>query len=89
MQFVNPQGLHWSTSGDVVIMSLLGGIGTLFGPLIGVAVFETLKETISSRTVHWYGILGVIFIVVTMFMPRGLHGAFERARLRFARETWR
>ncbi len=86
MQFVNPQGLHWSTSGDVVIMSLLGGIGTLFGPVIGVAVFETLKEIISSRTVHWYGILGVIFIGVTMFMPRGLHGVFERARLRLVRQ---
>lgn len=86
MQFVNPQGLHWSTSGDVVIMSLLGGIGTLFGPVIGVAVFETLKEIISSRTVHWYGILGVIFIVVTMFMPRGIYGAVEQALLRFVRK---
>jgi branched-chain amino acid transport system permease protein len=80
MQFVNPQGLHWSTSGDVVIMSLLGGIGTLFGPIIGVVVFETLKEVISSYTVHWYGILGVIFILATMYMPRGIHGVLEAVR---------
>ena len=74
MQFVNPQGLHWSTSGDVVIMSLLGGIGTLYGPVFGAVVFEVLKEVLSSRTVHWYGILGLIFILATMFMPRGIQG---------------
>jgi len=82
MQFVNPQGLHWSTSGDVVIMSLLGGVGTLFGPIIGVVVFETLKELISSRTVHWYGILGLIFILSTMYMPRGIIGALDAAGAR-------
>jgi len=84
MQFVNPQGLHWSTSGDVVIMSLLGGIGTLFGPVIGVVVFETLKEAISSYTVHWYGILGVIFILACMYMPRGIHGVLDAVRAKLA-----
>lgn len=77
MQFVNPQGLHWSTSGDVVIMTLLGGIGTLYGPILGVMVFEVLKEVLSSRTVHWYGVLGLIFIVATMYMPTGIHGALK------------
>ena len=80
MQFVNPQGLHWSTSGDVVIMTLLGGIGTLFGPVLGVVVFEVLKEFLSSRTVHWYGILGLIFIVATMYMPSGLQGVVTAVR---------
>ncbi len=80
MQFVNPQGLHWGTSGDVVIMTLLGGIGTLFGPIIGVVVFETLKEILSSYTVHWYGILGVIFILATMYMPNGIHGVLVAIR---------
>ena len=80
MQFVNPQGLHWSTSGDVVIMTLLGGIGTLFGPVLGVVVFEVLKETLSSYTIHWYGILGLIFIVATMYMPNGIHGVLVSMR---------
>jgi len=82
MQFVNSQGLHWSTSGDVVIMTLLGGIGTLFGPVLGVVVFEVLKEALSSRTVHWYGILGLIFIVATIYMPNGIHGVLASARAR-------
>jgi branched-chain amino acid transport system permease protein len=84
MQFVNPQGLHWSTSGDVVIMTLLGGIGTLFGPVLGVVVFEVLKEVLSSRTVHWYGILGLIFIVATMYMPSGLYGVVSALRARLS-----
>ncbi|MBA3477106.1 MAG: branched-chain amino acid ABC transporter permease [Lautropia sp.] len=74
MQFVNTQALHWGTSGDIVMMTLLGGLGTLYGPIIGVIAFEAMKEALSSWTVHWYGILGVIFILVTMFMPHGIHG---------------
>jgi branched-chain amino acid transport system permease protein len=74
MQFVNTQALHWGTSGDVVMMTLLGGLGTLYGPIIGVVAFEAAKEAISSWTVHWYGILGVIFILVTMYLPNGIHG---------------
>lgn len=74
MQFVNPQGLHWSTSGDIVIMTLLGGAGTLLGPVLGVVVFEGLKEFLSARTVHFYGLVGIIFILTTLFMPTGIHG---------------
>lgn len=87
MQFVNPQGLHWSTSGDVVIMTLLGGIGTLYGPIYGVVVFEVLKEALSSRTVHWYGILGLIFIAATMYMPRGIQGAVTAFRQRLVKRS--
>ncbi len=74
MQFVNPQGLHWSTSGDIVIMTVLGGAGTLFGPAIGVLAFEVLKETLSAHTVHFYGLVGIVFILTTLFMPNGIHG---------------
>ena len=83
MQFVNTQSLHWGTSGDVVMMTLLGGLGTLYGPIIGVVAFEALKECFSSWTVHWYGILGVIFILVTMFLPNGIHGVIAAVAARF------
>ena len=48
-------------------MTLLGGRGTLLGPVSGVAVYEVLKEVLSTYTVHWYGILGIIFIFA--FLP--------------------
>jgi branched-chain amino acid transport system permease protein len=83
MQFVNPQGLHWSTSGDIVIMVLLGGTGTLFGPAIGVVAFEVLKEVLSARTVHFYGLVGLIFIAVTLFMPGGIQGLIDAAWARW------
>lgn len=87
MQFVNIQALHWSTSGDVVMMTLLGGVGTLYGPIIGVIVFETLKEIFSSWTVHWYGLLGVLFILVTMYLPDGIHGLLVALRGRTGRRA--
>lgn len=85
MMYANTQTLQWTTSGDVVIMTLLGGRGTLLGPVIGVAVFEALKELISAHTVHWYGILGIVFIFATIFMPTGIHGALIAAWRRLGR----
>ena len=80
--YVNPQMLHWTTSGDVIIMTLLGGAGTLWGPVIGVVVFEVLKEWMSSKTPYWYGILGLVFIVATIYLPRGIVGELQRIALR-------
>lgn len=78
MMYSSPQLLHWKISGDVLIMTLLGGSGTLLGPILGVAFFEVLKEVLSAYTDHWYGVLGVVFIVGTMFLPKGLAGVVLR-----------
>ncbi|WP_034293884.1 branched-chain amino acid ABC transporter permease [Herbaspirillum sp. RV1423] len=75
--YVNPQMLHWGTSGDVIIMTLLGGAGTLWGPIAGVAIFEILKELLSGWTQYWYGILGVLFIFSTLYFPRGILGEIQ------------
>jgi len=83
MQFVNPQGLHWSTSGDIVIMTVLGGAGTLWGPVIGVVAFEVVKEVLSARTVHFYGLVGLLFILTTLFMPNGIQGVLTAAAARW------
>lgn len=77
MFYISPQMLHWTTSGDVLIMTVLGGKGTLLGPILGVAVFEVLKEKLSQYTQHWYGILGIVFILCTIFLPKGLAGLFS------------
>ncbi len=78
MMYSSPQLLHWKMSGDVLIMTLLGGSGTLLGPILGVAFFEVVKEGLAAYTDHWYGLLGVIFIVGTIFMPKGLAGLVLR-----------
>ncbi|TCS38341.1 amino acid/amide ABC transporter membrane protein 2 (HAAT family) [Paucimonas lemoignei] len=77
LMYVNPQMLHWSTSGDVIIMTLLGGAGTLWGPVAGVMIFEILKEWLSGWTPYWYGILGIIFIVATLYFPKGVLGELQ------------
>lgn len=77
LMYVNPQMLHWTTSGDVIIMTLLGGAGTLWGPVIGVLAFEVLKEWLSGWTQYWYGILGLIFILATLFFPKGIVGELQ------------
>jgi len=77
LMYVSPQMLHWATSGDVIIMTLLGGAGTLWGPVAGVMVFELLKEWISTRTIYWYGILGLFFVCMTIWFPRGMLGELQ------------
>jgi branched-chain amino acid transport system permease protein len=74
LMYVNPQMLHWTTSGDVIVMTLLGGAGTLWGPVVGVLLFEVLKEWLSGKTEYWYGVLGVVFILATIYFPRGVLG---------------
>lgn len=78
--YVSPQTMNWTTSGDVLIMSILGGVGTLFGPVLGVAVFEILRDQLEHLTDRWYGVLGLIFVLVTIFAPRGIMGVLRALR---------
>jgi branched-chain amino acid transport system permease protein len=80
--YVSPQTMYWSTSGDVLIMTLLGGVGTLAGPILGVALYEILKEEIGRITEHWYGVLGAIFILFTIFVPHGVFGLLKSAAMK-------
>lgn len=72
--FVSPDLLYWTTSGQVLIMVLLGGTGTLAGPALGAAVVLLLQNLVSSYTQRWTMILGAAFIVVVLAAPRGLLG---------------
>ena len=71
--------------GDVVIMALMGGSGTLIGPVLGAVVFESLKELLSELTGRWHGIMGVLFIIFVILLPDGLAGLFRRLWLRVKR----
>ncbi len=72
--FADPHGLHWSQSGDFVIMTVLGGMRSLWGPLLGAAIFVVLQDYISSRTENWMSFIGLLFILVVLFFPRGVLG---------------
>ncbi|MDQ0316892.1 branched-chain amino acid ABC transporter permease [Amorphus orientalis] len=84
VMYVGPEMTRWITSGDVLIMTVLGGRGTFAGPVLGVVVFEWLKESVSGYTEHWYGVLGIVFILITLYMPGGLIGLLSRLTKRRA-----
>lgn len=81
--FINSGILHWSTSGDIVIMALMGGAGTLFGPILGAIAFEGLKELLSQWTSHWRGVMGIVFVLFVILLPDGLAGLIKRAWQRY------
>ncbi len=77
--FADPRGLHYSQSGDFVMMAVMGGMRSFWGPLLGAAVFVVVQDYLSSVTVNWMSFLGVLFIAIVLFFPRGLLGVL-RAR---------
>ena len=72
--FADPMTLHYSLSGYFVVMTVIGGMRTFWGPLAGAAVFVILQDYISSMTVNWMSFIGLIFMFVVLFFPRGLLG---------------
>ncbi len=77
--YVSSDILHWSLSGDAIIMVILGGTGTIIGPAIGAGIFLMLKHVVSSLTDYWALCVGTIFILCVMFLPQGVWG-WARAR---------
>lgn len=78
LRFVSPDMLHWTKSGELMIMVILGGVGTLLGPLFGAAALVTLESLLAGFTEHWQLALGPILLVVVLFTHGGL-GALGRA----------
>jgi len=78
--FVSPAYLSIVFSAMALIMVILGGAGTLLGPALGGAVIVLLENVISAHTERWLTVLGLIYVLVTLFAPAGIMG-FVRARL--------
>jgi branched-chain amino acid transport system permease protein len=76
--FADPRGLHYSQSGDFVIMAVMGGMRSFWGPLLGAAIFVILQDYLSSLTTNWQSLIGIMFVVVVLFFPRGLLGFLQR-----------
>ncbi len=76
--FVDPRAFHWQQSGEFVIMVVLGGMRSFWGPLIGAAIFEVLQDKVSSLTDNWMSVVGLFFVLVVVFFPRGVLGVLGR-----------
>jgi branched-chain amino acid transport system permease protein len=76
--FTSPQDLHWILSGNFVIMIVLGGMRSFFGPLLGVIIFVVAQDYLSSLTGNWMTFIGLIFVLIVLLFPRGVLGIFDR-----------
>jgi branched-chain amino acid transport system permease protein len=76
--FASPELMFWVLSGQALMMVIIGGLGTLVGPVLGAAIFLLLQEVVSSYTEHWMLLNGAIFVVMVIFFPGGLVGTLRR-----------
>ena len=81
--FVDPTVFFWTTSGEVILMVILGGATALYGPLVGAAIFLSLFHYLSGLTDHWRLVLGLVFVGVVLYAPRGLVPLLADARTRW------
>lgn len=79
-QFVSPSLLSWVQSGDLLMMVILGSVGTLVGPILGAALFIGFEQVLSDLTEHWMLILGPILVVRVLFLKDGIYGFLGASR---------
>jgi branched-chain amino acid transport system permease protein len=74
LNFVPLGSLHWTTSGEVVVMAITGGMGTLFGPVLGAVCIILLRDIISNYTESWNLIMGLVFMAAVLGFRGGIAG---------------
>jgi branched-chain amino acid transport system permease protein len=72
--FVSPAMMHWTRSGELIVMVVLGGMGSVFGPLIGAFVFLALEELLSTITEYWQIVFGPLLLLVVLYARGGIDG---------------
>jgi branched-chain amino acid transport system permease protein len=77
---VSPAAMHWSQSGLLMIMVVLGGVGHLYGSVLGATALLIAEELLQARTIHWQFGLGTLLLAVVLVAPRGLAGVLARHR---------
>jgi branched-chain amino acid transport system permease protein len=77
--FASPSSLAWTVSGELIVMVVLGGIGTVCGPLLGALAFLGLEEILKGLTEHWMAVFGPLIVVMALVGRRGIAGVLELA----------
>lgn len=75
--FASPSTLAWAVSGELIVMVVLGGMGTVFGPLLGALVFLGLEEILKGLTEHWMAVFGPLIVLMALAGKRGLAGLLD------------
>ena len=85
-EFVSPAYMSWQRSGELIIMILLGGLGTLHGAIIGAAACVLIEEALSGITEQWKLIFGPLLVLIVLFARGGLLGLADRIRGKLGRD---
>ncbi|MAC77240.1 MAG: branched-chain amino acid ABC transporter permease [Rhodobacteraceae bacterium] len=80
-QFVSPAFMSWHKSGELIVMVVLGGVGTLAGPIAGAAAALLLEEWLGDLIEHWKLYFGIFLVLMVLFSPRGITGLLENLGL--------
>lgn len=76
--FISPGIMHWTRSGEIMVMVIVGGVGTIVGPVLGTAAYMLLEHTLSGWTIHWQLALGLILVGLVLFFRKGILGLVLR-----------
>ncbi len=76
--FASPSAMAWAISGELIVIVVIGGIGTVFGPLLGAVVFLGLEEILKGYTEHWMVIFGPLIVLVALLGKQGIVGLLQR-----------
>ena len=76
--FISPDMMHWTRSGELMFMIILGGVSTVLGPVLGSSTFILVEEVLSSLTIYWHLPFGLMLIILVLFIRGGLMGLLIR-----------
>jgi branched-chain amino acid transport system permease protein len=80
---IHPDMFYWTTSGEVILMAVLGGIGQFFGPFVGATVIIVIQDVVGAQTEYWSLIIGIIMMIMVLGMPKGLVGGLQGLKARY------
>jgi branched-chain amino acid transport system permease protein len=81
--YASPSSMSWIVSGDLIVMVVMGGMGTVIGPVIGALAFIGLEEVFKAYTEHWMAVFGIVVLLMAMFGKRGITGWLKAVADRF------
>ena len=85
--YVSPSSSAWTISGELVVMVILGGIGTVFGGVLGALALLLIEELLSSMTEHWMAILGLLIVGIVLVAKNGIYGSIRTWSIRGRRRA--
>ena len=81
--YASPSSMSWIVSGELIVMVVMGGMGTVVGPVIGALAFIGLEEVFKAYTEHWMAVFGIVILLMAMFGKRGIAGWLKSVADRF------